>query len=48
MTFVLADTMDDVLRAAMPDGFQLPTRSKAPTAAEDGAREAAEPVAAAR
>jgi ATP-dependent Lon protease len=47
MTFVLAETMDDVLRAAMPDGFQLTPRAKAAAAADDGAREAAEPVAAA-
>jgi ATP-dependent Lon protease len=48
MTFVLADTMDDVLGAAMPEGFQLRTRAKAPAVADDGAREATEPVAAAR
>ncbi|HEU5430913.1 MAG TPA: S16 family serine protease, partial [Thermomicrobiales bacterium] len=48
MRFVLAETMDDVLRAAMPDGFQLRPRTKAQPAADDGARKTAEPVAAAR
>jgi len=48
MTFVLADTMDDVLQAAMPNGFQLKPRAPSSAAADDGARETAQPVAAAR
>ncbi len=48
MTFVLADTMDDVLQAAMPKGFHLKPRATASAVVDDGARAAGQPVAAAR
>jgi len=47
MAFVLAETMDDVLEAAMPDDFRLTHRPPAPSVAVDGAGlPEGEPVAA--
>ena len=49
MQFVLADTMDDVLGAAMPDGFRMVHRpGGAPAASEQAAVREREPVAAIR
>jgi ATP-dependent Lon protease len=46
MTFVLADTMDDVLRAAMPEGFPMTERPGAPATIDPARMDA--PVAATR
>ncbi len=46
MTFVLADRMDDVLRAAMPDGFAMTERDVQPVTIDQAP--VAEPVAATR
>ncbi|MBA3416808.1 MAG: hypothetical protein H0U10_16430, partial [Chloroflexia bacterium] len=47
MTFVLAETMDDVLGAAMPDDFRMTNRPPmAPTAADHVGLPEGQPVAA--
>ncbi|MCC6314943.1 MAG: endopeptidase La [Thermomicrobiales bacterium] len=48
ITFVLADTMDDVLAAAMPDEFHMARREPAPAIPESGSGPVREPVAAGR